>query len=300
MFPVERHKKIVEILNREGQIRVSDIQRTFNIGYETAKKDLQELENKGIITRIHGGAILNDTIQDGLQLKTEFESLDCDSNIQNKILSVVRMKGEVKLSDLQVILNIDSNTLMKHSTKLAESGLIAMMVCGTTYYLSVDNISLAPIRNYNLYLNRAYHKTKLCINIDNGHLVYVDYNELTIMIASQIKSNCRFITHSLKCALVLGKLEYEVTLFGGKINNNGEVIFNGFASGYSEKFDDAIIYCEMYVENDGFYTSSQQRAEYLKSVIEYSKRIVCVTDNICLSHKFLVAKHDVISEIIEV
>lgn len=92
MFPVERHKKIVEILNREGQIRVSDIQRTFNIGYETAKKDLQELENKGIITRIHGGAILNDTIQDGLQLKTEFESLDCDSNIQNKILSVVRMK----------------------------------------------------------------------------------------------------------------------------------------------------------------------------------------------------------------
>ena len=52
MFPVERHKKIVEILNREGQIRVSDIQRTFNIGYETAKKDLQELENKGIITRI--------------------------------------------------------------------------------------------------------------------------------------------------------------------------------------------------------------------------------------------------------
>lgn len=300
MFPVERHKKIVEILNREGQIRVSDIQRTFNIGYETAKKDLQELENKGIITRIHGGAILNDTIQDGLQLKTEFESLDCDSNIQNKILSVVRMKGEVKLSDLQVILNIDSNTLMKHSTKLAESGLIAMMVCGTTYYLSVDNISLAPIRNYNLYLNRAYHKTKLCINIDNGHLVYVDYNELTIMIASQIKSNCRFITHSLKCALVLGKLEYEVTLFGGKINNNGEVIFNGFASGYSEKFDDAIIYCEMYVENDGFYTSSQQRAEYLKSVIEYSKRIVCVTDNICLPHKFLVAKHDVISEIIEV
>lgn len=243
---------------------------------------------------------MNDTIQDGLQLKTEFESLDCDSNIQNKILSVVRMKGEVKLSDLQVILNIDSNTLMKHSTKLAESGLIAMMVCGTTYYLSVDNISLAPIRNYNLYLNRAYHKTKLCINIDNGHLVYVDYNELTIMIASQIKSNCRFITHSLKCALVLGKLEYEVTLFGGKINNNGEVIFNGFASGYSEKFDDAIIYCEMYVENDGFYTSSQQRAEYLKSVIEYSKRIVCVTDNICLSHKFLVAKHDVISEIIEV
>ena len=166
MFPVERHKKIVEILNREGQIRVSDIQRTFNIGYETAKKDLQELENKGIITRIHGGAILNDTIQDGLQLKTEFESLDCDSNIQNKILSVVRMKGEVKLSDLQVILNIDSNTLMKHSTKLAESGLIAMMVCGTTYYLSVDNISLAPISNYNLYLNRAYHKTKLCINID--------------------------------------------------------------------------------------------------------------------------------------
>lgn len=300
MFPVERHRKIVEILNREGQIRVSDIQRTFNIGYETAKKDLQELENKGIITRIHGGAILNSTMQDGSQSKTESESLDCDSDIQNKILSVVRMKGEVKLSDLQVILKIDSNALMKHSTKLAESGLIAMLVCGTTYYLSADNIFLAPIRNYNLYVSRACHKTNRSININNGHLVYVDYNELAIMMASQIKSDCRFVTHSLKCALVLGKQEYEVTLIGGKIDKNGEVIFNGFGSGYSEKFDDAIIYCEMYVEKEGFYTSSQQRAEYLKSVIEYSKRIVCVTDNIRLSQKFFVTKHDVISEIIEI
>ena len=40
LFPVERRKKILEIVEKEGRITVSDIQRIFLVGYETAKKDL--------------------------------------------------------------------------------------------------------------------------------------------------------------------------------------------------------------------------------------------------------------------
>lgn len=38
LFPVERRKKILEIVEKEGRITVSDIQRIFLVGYETAKK----------------------------------------------------------------------------------------------------------------------------------------------------------------------------------------------------------------------------------------------------------------------
>ena len=57
LFPVERRKKILEIVEKEGRLTVSDIQRMFLIGYETAKKDLALLESDNKLKRVHGGAI---------------------------------------------------------------------------------------------------------------------------------------------------------------------------------------------------------------------------------------------------
>ena len=57
LFPVERRKKILEIVEKEGRITVSDIQQMFLVGYETAKKDLALLENDNKLKRVHGGAI---------------------------------------------------------------------------------------------------------------------------------------------------------------------------------------------------------------------------------------------------
>ena len=57
LFPVERRKKILEIVEKEGRITVSDIQQIFLVGYETAKKDLALLESDNKLKRVHGGAI---------------------------------------------------------------------------------------------------------------------------------------------------------------------------------------------------------------------------------------------------
>ena len=57
LFPVERRKKILEIVEKEGRSTVSDIQQIFLVGYETAKKDLALLENDNKLKRVHGGAI---------------------------------------------------------------------------------------------------------------------------------------------------------------------------------------------------------------------------------------------------
>ena len=57
LFQVERRKKILEIVEKEGRITVSDIQRMFLVGYETAKKDLALLESDNKLKRVYGGAI---------------------------------------------------------------------------------------------------------------------------------------------------------------------------------------------------------------------------------------------------
>lgn len=57
MFIEERHQKILDIINEEGSISCAAIQEKFNISYDSAKRDLRILEEKGLLKRTHGGAL---------------------------------------------------------------------------------------------------------------------------------------------------------------------------------------------------------------------------------------------------
>ncbi len=57
MFIEERHQAILKLLEEKGSIKTTEIQREFLIGYDSAKRDLRILEEKGLLKRTHGGAI---------------------------------------------------------------------------------------------------------------------------------------------------------------------------------------------------------------------------------------------------
>lgn len=57
MYIEERHQAILEWLKENGSISTSDIQEKFVISYESAKRDLRILEEKGLLKRTHGGAL---------------------------------------------------------------------------------------------------------------------------------------------------------------------------------------------------------------------------------------------------
>ena len=57
MFMEERHQEISEIINTNGKITIAEIASKYNISYESARRDLRLLEQKGICKRTHGGAI---------------------------------------------------------------------------------------------------------------------------------------------------------------------------------------------------------------------------------------------------
>lgn len=58
-----RHKNIIEILERDGFIGTEDISEKFNVSLATARRDLDELENKGILKKKYGGAeAVSDTL----------------------------------------------------------------------------------------------------------------------------------------------------------------------------------------------------------------------------------------------
>ncbi len=58
MFIEERHQEILNYLVKNGSISNIEIQEKFNISYDSAKRDLRILEEKGLLKRTHGGAIV--------------------------------------------------------------------------------------------------------------------------------------------------------------------------------------------------------------------------------------------------
>jgi DeoR/GlpR family transcriptional regulator of sugar metabolism len=57
MFKEERQAEILKIVERDGRIGTALIQRKFSVGYGTARNDLDELAEKGLLKRTHAGAV---------------------------------------------------------------------------------------------------------------------------------------------------------------------------------------------------------------------------------------------------
>ncbi len=53
----ERHRKILDMLNSTGEVRVNELSRIFEVSEVCIRNDLSELECKGMLSRVHGGAI---------------------------------------------------------------------------------------------------------------------------------------------------------------------------------------------------------------------------------------------------
>jgi DeoR family fructose operon transcriptional repressor len=62
MFSIERKSEILKILEQNGRIGVNELSALFNSSRETIRRDLREMEEKGLLKRTHGGAVYNSTI----------------------------------------------------------------------------------------------------------------------------------------------------------------------------------------------------------------------------------------------
>lgn len=57
MFQEERYEQILLRLAEDGRVKVSELAKAFSVTEDCIRKDLRELEGKGQLNRVHGGAI---------------------------------------------------------------------------------------------------------------------------------------------------------------------------------------------------------------------------------------------------
>ena len=62
MMAEERRMQILQIVRSEGRAKVNDLVRRFNTSAVTIRSDLNELHQRGVVQRSHGGAVIQETI----------------------------------------------------------------------------------------------------------------------------------------------------------------------------------------------------------------------------------------------
>ncbi|MBE7012370.1 MAG: DeoR/GlpR transcriptional regulator [Ruminococcaceae bacterium] len=85
MFANERQNKILAIIRKSGAVSTSDLVEQFNVSTETIRRDLLHMENSGLLSRVHGGAVQKGTMQTFSDLKgRSLEHSNEKSNLSKK------------------------------------------------------------------------------------------------------------------------------------------------------------------------------------------------------------------------
>src|ERR1700744_6063269 len=57
MLTAERHAAILELLGRRGRVVANDLSAELGVSADTIRRDLRELDELGLLRRVHGGAL---------------------------------------------------------------------------------------------------------------------------------------------------------------------------------------------------------------------------------------------------
>ena len=68
MLAVERKNRILEILQEDKKVVVSELAAKFDVSEETIRRDLEKLETEGLVVKAYGGAVLNENLQSDMPL----------------------------------------------------------------------------------------------------------------------------------------------------------------------------------------------------------------------------------------
>jgi DeoR family fructose operon transcriptional repressor len=111
LFPIERKQKIMDLLERSPAVKVNELSQLLQVSEVTIRRDLQELEEVGMLKRTHGGAI-------------NISTASFEPTIQEKEDKCQEEKGAISNVALDLIADDDTILLDSGSTTLQVAKLL--------------------------------------------------------------------------------------------------------------------------------------------------------------------------------
>ncbi|MHA6480557.1 DeoR/GlpR family DNA-binding transcription regulator [Paenibacillus sp. strain BS8-2] len=91
MFANERRIKIVEMIKEQSSVTVSELMSLFGVSIETVRRDLEYLEKKQALKRVHGGAVSNQKMKMAASLEERIsENRELKQQLARKALQFIR------------------------------------------------------------------------------------------------------------------------------------------------------------------------------------------------------------------
>lgn len=192
MYSEERKAAIIKYLERDGKVSVAGMADLFSASRETIRRDLRDLEEKGVLSRTHGGAIPRKTKDEiSGSVITEYpESVRGIRNSQEKERLCKEVASRIKDGDivyidnsttcLYVVPNIPSKlhvTIMTNSLRILTEA-VQYDYSNKTFFclggsfnprnLSTYNNSLLPKDNLGFYPDKCILS---CTGISNDRMI---------------------------------------------------------------------------------------------------------------------------------
>lgn len=106
MVADERRQKILEMVSQNGSVKVTELSKIFDTSEVTIRTDLADMEYKGLLTRVHGGAVSSYKPYYSMSLNQRLST-----NQSQKEIIARKIAGMIENNDT-IMLNSGTTTLM--------------------------------------------------------------------------------------------------------------------------------------------------------------------------------------------
>lgn len=205
MTTEQRKQKILDMLKEKDSVRVSNLSRILGVSEVTIRSYLEDMEKKGLLSRVHGGAVSSYKPYYSMNLNQRLET-----NKESKVAIAERVVELIQPNDT-VMLNAGTTTLLvfrklpqNYNLSIVTNSIsIALEAAGnpnfnvilvggsvnSKYQFSYGSDAIEQIKKY--------HADKLILSVDgisaeHGFTTYYD-KEASIDVAMIEQSNCRII-----------------------------------------------------------------------------------------------------------
>lgn len=158
MLTEERHAFILEQVKRSGSVTMTELCEQLGASESTVRRDLTQLDEKGLLKKVHGGAIAADD--------RSFSMVENDVESKSKLFTE------------------EKTAIARYAASLIDDGDLVFIDAGTTTEKMIDFL---PDKNVIFVTNAFVHAKKLA---QRGFKVYIPAGEIKVTTEAIVGAEC--------------------------------------------------------------------------------------------------------------
>jgi DeoR family fructose operon transcriptional repressor len=231
MIKEERQKLLIELLGKNDIMTVTELAVILDTSMMTIRRDLEYLENKGVIKKVHGGAFLARDEYSQPSFQKRIDEFGQEKDLIGKAASRMVKDGSIVFFDagtttLAVVGHIPANVQF---TGITTGLMTALALCSKekaevvsvggyvhhTSYSSMSHIAVSLIKNFNADI--AFVSTKALVYPQGAYealLPLIEIKQAMISVSKKVvllADHSKFESRSLSLSIPLTDIDTIIT-----------------------------------------------------------------------------------------